>query len=136
MRVWRITSKKYALDRLSAGAALYGGRWNPVGLPALDCGASIAISALEKLAVDIPDAAAIYEPKEDTLPVDWQRIPMSRSAQNFGGIWLRRKDTLAMKVPSVIVPEEANIVINPAHQDYSQVQLLVVRPFTFDFRLV
>src|SRR5450830_424537 len=150
MRVWRITSKKYALDRLSAGAALYGGRWNPVGLPALYCGASIAISALEKLAhlgivphppmvlvaVDIPDAAAIYEPKEDTLPVDWQRIPMSRSGQNFGGIWLRRKDTLAMKVPSVIVPEEANIVINPAHQDYSQVQLLVVRPFTFDFRLV
>ncbi|UOD29147.1 RES domain-containing protein [Massilia violaceinigra] len=43
MRLWRITHQKYALDRLCAGAALYGGRWNIVGVPALYCGTSIAI---------------------------------------------------------------------------------------------
>lgn len=149
MRLWRITQPKYALDRLCAGAALYGGRWNPIGHPALYCGASVAITALEKLvhlgsgprpsmvlvAIDMPDAGTIYEPGVDHLPSGWNTLPTSPAAQAFGGAWLLSKTSLAMRVPSVILPEESNIVINPQHPAYPQVTLSVLRPFAFDMRL-
>lgn len=149
MRLWRIAHRKYALDRHCSGAAMYGGRWNPIGLPALYCGGTIAITSLEKLvhlgttpwpplvlvAVDLPDASAVYAPDTEMLPDGWDALPLSTTAQSFGGDWLRRGDTLTMKIPSVIVPEEANFVINPLHPDYPQVQLTALRPFSFDRRL-
>lgn len=149
MRLWRIAHRKYALDRHCSGAAMYGGRWNPIGLPALYCGGTIAITSLEKLvhlgttpwpplvlvAVDLPDASAVYAPDTEVLPDGWDALPLSTTAQSFGGDWLRRGDTLTMKIPSVIVPEEANFVINPMHPDYPQVQLTALRPFSFDRRL-
>ena len=149
MRLWRIAHRKYALDRHCSGAAMYGGRWNPIGLPALYCGGTIAITSFEKLvhlgttpwpplvlvAVDLPDASAVYAPDTEMLPDGWDALPLSTTAQSFGGAWLRRGDTLTMKIPSVIVPEEANFVINPLHPDYPQVQLTALRPFSFDRRL-
>lgn len=150
MRLWRITHRKYALDKLCAGAALYGGRWNPIGMPAMYCGASIAITALEKLAhlgaaprpplvlvaVDIPDDATVYDPGLAALPRGWSDLPTSAAAQAFGGAWLTHGAELAMKVPSAIVQEEANVVINPRHRDYHHVKLTVMRPFSFDRRLI
>jgi RES domain-containing protein len=149
MRLWRIAQRKYALDRLCAGSALYGGRWNPVGMPALYCGASIAICALEKfvhvgqaslpplvlVAVDLPDDCSIFTPDTSELPAGWDELPTSTSAQGLGRAWLERGETLAMRVPSVVLPEESNVIVNPQHSDYVRVQLTVVRPFTFDGRM-
>ena len=149
MRLWRITPRKYALDKSCAGAAQYGGRWNPIGMPALYCGTSVAITALEKfvhvgssplpplvlVAVDIPDEASIYAPDFTTLPGGWDALPTSASAQAFGGAWLASNADLALKIPSAILPEETNVVVNPRHPDYPAVKLTVVRPFTFDHRM-
>lgn len=149
MRLWRIAQRKYALDRLCAGSALYGGRWNPVGVPALYCGASIAICALEKfvhvgqavlpplvlVAVDLPDDCDIFAPTTNDLPVRWDELPTSASAQALGRTWLEGGQTLAMRVPSVVLPEENNVIVNPLHQGYAQVQLTLIRPFTFDRRM-
>ena len=95
MRLWRIAHRRYALDKNCAGAAMYGGRWNPIGLPALYCGGSIAITSLEKLvhlgttpcpplmlvAVDLPEESAVFEPDFDTLPDGWATLPTSTTAQ-------------------------------------------------------
>lgn len=149
MRLWRIAQRKYALDKLCAGAAQYGGRWNRVGMPALYCGTSIAICCLEKfvhvgaaalpplvlVAIDLPDDTAWFGPGVDELPPGWDAMPTSGAAQAFGGDWLARGGELAMKVPSAIVAEEANVILNPHHRDYARVQLSVLRPFTFDERL-
>lgn len=149
MRIWRIAQRKYALDRLCAGSALYGGRWNPVGLPALYCGASIAICALEKfvhvgsaplpplvlVAVDIPDQSKIFSPTASELPSGWDELPTSVSAQTLGREWLERGDALAMRVPSAVLPEESNVILNPRHPDFQHVKLTIVRPFSFDQRM-
>jgi RES domain-containing protein len=149
MRIWRIAQRKYALDRLCAGSALYGGRWNPVGLPALYCGASIAICALEKfvhvgsaplpplvlVAVDIPDQSKIFSPTASKLPSGWDELPTSVSAQTLGREWLERGDALAMRVPSAVLPEESNVILNPRHPDFQHVKLTIVRPFSFDQRM-
>jgi RES domain-containing protein len=149
MRLWRIAQRKYALDRLCAGSALYGGRWNPVGLPALYCGASIAICALEKfvhvgqaplpplvlVAVDIPDESDIFAPSVDELPPGWDMLPTSVAAQNLGRQWLERGTALAMRVPSAVLPEETNVILNPHHPQFLDVNLAIVRPFSFDQRM-
>jgi RES domain-containing protein len=149
MRLWRITQRKYALDRLCAGSALYGGRWNPVGLPALYCGASIAICALEKfvhvgqaplpplvlVAVELPDQSDIFSPTTNELPPGWEELPTSTSAQTLGRQWLERGEPLAMRVPSAVLPEESNVIVNPRHPDFERVQLTVIRPFSFDQRM-
>lgn len=149
MRLWRISQSKFALDRACAGSALYGGRWNPVGLPALYCGSSVALCALEKfvhvssapmpplvlVGVDLPDIASIYKPKASELPKGWDDLPTSSSAQAFGRAWLEKGEHLAMWVPSVLLPEEYNVIINPLHPEYGHVQFAIVRPFSFDERM-
>jgi RES domain-containing protein len=150
MRLWHIAQRKHALDKLCAGTALYGGRWNPAGVPALYGGTSIAIACLEKLvhvgastppplllvAIDLPDDTVVYDPGVAALPVGWDAMPTSATAQAFGGAWLAKCAELAMKVPSAIVPEEANVVLNPRHPGYAQVVLSIVRPFAFDARVL
>lgn len=149
MRLWRISQPKYALDKLCAGAAQFGGRWNPIGIPALYCGTSIALCSLEKLvhigagpfpplvlvAVDLPDSSPLYTPSIAELPIGWDTMPTSAAAASFGGAWLAKGSSLGMIVPSAIVAEESNVVINTRHPDYTHVELTVVRPFTFDGRM-
>ncbi|SFL82785.1 RES family NAD+ phosphorylase [Rugamonas rubra] len=150
MKLWRIARRAYALDRLCAGAARFGGRWNPPNLPAFYAGASVAICALEALAhlgslplpplvlvaVELPDDVSVYRPGLVDLPLDWNAMPVSASAQAFGGNWLSRMGELCMAVPSALLPEEGNVVINPLHPDFDLVALSVVRPFSFDRRLL
>ncbi|SFU61975.1 RES family NAD+ phosphorylase [Pseudoduganella namucuonensis] len=149
MRLWRISRYKHALDRQCAGSALYGGRWNPIGMPALYGATSISLCSLEKfvhagagpfpplalVAIDLPDDSPLYVPEIAALPHGWDAMPTSGPAQVFGGAWLARGAELAMKVPSAIVPEEANVVVNPRHPGYARILLSIVRPFAFDRRM-
>lgn len=150
MRLWRITTRKWALDTACEGARLHGGRWNPIGHGALYAGTTIEICALEKfvhlglvphpplvlVAVDVPDDAALYfQPDLKDLPAAWSELPVSAQAQAFGRTWLEPARTLVMLVPSAIIPESTNAVINPAHPAFAQVRLTIVRDFSFDARM-
>jgi RES domain-containing protein len=150
LRLWRITTRKWALDTACEGARLHGGRWNPIGHAALYAGATIEICALEKfvhlgtaphpplvlVAVDLPDdAALILRPEIATLPPAWSDLPVSAQAQAFGRQWLDAGRQLVLLVPSAIIPESTNALINPAHPAYREMQLTIVREFTFDARM-
>jgi RES domain-containing protein len=149
VRLWRIAQRRFALDKQCLGAAQFGGRWNPVGIAAMYCGTSVAICSLEKfvhvgagplppmvlVAVDIPDGSPLYAPDPATLPAGWDALPSSKAAQSFGAAWLAGSAELGMKVPSAIVPEETNVILNPRHPDYAGIVLTIVRPFTFDDRM-
>lgn len=63
-------------------------------------------------------------------------MPTSAAAASFGGAWLASGKQLGMIVPSAIVPEEGNVIINTRHPDYVRVELTLVRPFTFDGRVI
>lgn len=150
MILWRIASAKWALDKLCEGARAYGGRWNPAGFPAMYAGTTVEICALEKfvhlagaaypplqlVAIEIPDDhSLIHRPSISALPKDWSELPTSAGAQEFGRQWLASAAQLTMLVPSAIVPESTNAVINPLHPAYKDVTLKVVRDFTFDTRM-
>ncbi len=149
MRVWRLARAPFCQDREGTGAFLSGGRWTPPGTRVLHAASSIALAGLEYLvhasrppadlmlvAIDLPAGARIDDPPIDELPGDWASPLPSEDTQAWGKRWCAAARAIAVAVPSVIVPEERNYVINVAHPAMAKVALQSVRRFAFDTRLL
>lgn len=150
MIVWRLVKTRHAERPLSTdGAQRYGGHWNPVGMPVLYCSDSLALAALEVLVhvragmrtvhyhaagIEIPDGSVAELPTRQ-LPPTWREIPCDPAAQDVGAAWARSARSLALAVPSVIVPSEHNIVLNARHPEFARVHVVQNFAFSFDPRL-
>lgn len=151
MRAYRLIKERYVDNPLDAqGAKIFGGRWNSKGLAAVYASDSIALSALEILVhlhrndilnyyclceITLPEEALMVLAK-DTLPDGWQDDPPSATTQMIGDEWLQSKQSLVLSVPSTVVPQQSNLLINPEHDDFPALSAaMIVRPFVFDPRL-
>jgi RES domain-containing protein len=148
VRVWRLQRATYAA--LSGeGARRYGGRWNSRGAPVVYAASSLSLATLELLVhVDpdlVPDDLLAYEihvPDDlgrdvvghRDLLSDW-REPENPHCKTIGDSWLAEGRVPLLLVPSVIVPEEINVLINPVHPDAGRVTVVSDRPYVFDSRL-
>lgn len=132
------------------GARQYGGRWNPKGLAAVYLAASQSLAALEMLvhvdtdlvpndfllfALDIPDAVGVSRVHPKQLPEGWRVEYPPTTLQKMGGAWLKNLSSAVLQVPSAIIPEESNFVLNPQHPDVHRLQIHEPRSFFFDARL-
>lgn len=152
--VWRIatdTPDYEADDRNGAGAESTGGRWNEVGTPMLYASESRALACLETVVhlnagglplnrylveVELPDTAlAAADTVDPAKLVGWDAEPAGRASIKHGTDWARSKSSLLLIVPSVIVPEERNLLLNPLHADMGGVKIVKVRKWTYDPRL-
>jgi RES domain-containing protein len=153
--VWRIATdtKTYEADDLSgAGAKSTGGRWNEPGDPVLYTSESQALACLETVvhlnagglplnrylvAITIP--AAVWKAAQTetpaSLPVGWDADPSGRASLQFGTTWLRSLASALLRVPSVIVPDEYNALINPLHPDSKAITAKKLRKWLYDPRL-
>ena len=151
MALWhRIVQERWVATALDGeGARLHGGRWNPPGLPAVYLAESRALAALEILvhaprealrlewrviAVEVPDSM-IHPVVLKRLPEGWRDQPSSPAARRFGGAWLATGDGLAMELPSVIVPQERALLLNPRHPAAARLKVAKAERFVFDPRL-
>ena len=149
MRAWRIAKAKYALDRSGAGGLADGGRWHAQGTPVIYAGLSVEICAMEKLAhtgtflpadlvlvsLTMPDDAALFETADSDQLAGWEAMPPGAVSIEFGTDFLRSVRALGLIVPSAIVPEARNLILNPLHPRFAEVALKIERPFVFDRRL-
>ncbi|MBL8420767.1 MAG: RES family NAD+ phosphorylase [Dechloromonas sp.] len=149
MRAWRIAKARFALDRSGAGGLADGGRWHAQGTPVIYAGLSVEICAMEKLAhtgtflpadlvlvsLTLPDDATLYETADIGVLAGWEATPPGPASVDFGTDFLRSSRALGLIVPSVIVPEARNLILNPLHPRFADVQLAMERPFVFDQRL-
>lgn len=150
LSAWRLVRAEQA-DRAfdGEGARLYGGRWNPPGVPTIYAAGSRALAALEVL-VHLPralrsgafvlhriefDEQAVEVLDPATLPADWSVYPPPSSNQAAGRAWLARADRPVLSVPSVLIPEESNFLLNPRHPAFAALQPQRERFFFFDPRL-
>jgi RES domain-containing protein len=153
--IWRIatdTPACQAHDLSGAGAKATGGRWNEAGIPVLYASETRALACLETIvhlnagglplnrylvALTIPDDVwANAETKTPgTLPVGWEAAPPGQASMELGTAWLRSGSSALLLVPSVIVPEESNILINPAHADSARITTVKLRRWLYDPRL-
>lgn len=156
MRIYRIATEapEYGADDLTGtGAKMTGGRWNPIGLPVVYASPTRALACLETVVhlaagkplplnrylcdVDIPDAAwkARTVFGDPASMVGWDAEPPGRVSLTWGTKWLESRASLVAEVPSVIVPEEMNVLLNPAHPDIASVKARVVRKWNYDPRI-
>jgi len=148
-RIWRLTKARYARTCLDGeGARKAGGRWNERGVAVAYCASTLSLAVLELLvhvdASTIPDdmmAVPITVPDDVRIedlrpPKGYDTVPVSRAAQRAGSAWVTEGRTLLLRVPSVVVPEEMNVLVNPAHADIARLVVGRARPFRFDPRLV
>lgn len=150
MHGWRIAKAKRAGDLSGRGAALEGGRWNHIDVPAVYMGLTASICALETFVHSagrpwVPmkivryrlpsDPELYFTPDPQSLPSGWQSIPADRPSMNFGTQWLREVKHLGLIVPSVVLPLECNLVINPAHPMIHQVVVEEMFSFSYDERM-
>ncbi len=111
-------------------------------------GLSLEISAMEKLvhtghilpdlmlaALSLPDDMALYETADSAALPGWEATPPGAVSLEYGTTFLRSLRALGLIVPSAIVPEARNIVLNPLHPRFAEVGFELVRPFDFDQRL-
>jgi RES domain-containing protein len=148
MQVWRITAARFADHALSGfGAAQAGARWNSRGTALAYTADSAALAMLEMLVhvdrADVPAGTRLlaYEVPDDAivelhpLPPGWQALPYALPVQAAGDRWVRAGHSLALRVPSVIAPGHANLLVNPAHARFAEVRRLRNDPLAFDPRL-
>ncbi|HUG09498.1 MAG TPA: RES family NAD+ phosphorylase [Opitutaceae bacterium] len=150
MILWRLSAARFAATAFSGeGARLYGGRWSPAGLPVAYCAESRSLALVEVLA-GTDDPARLFGQKwvllsaevpEDCVekparvPDNWRRFPYTPDTQAFGAEWMRSNRSVALRVPSAVVPGELNFLLNPAHPDFKRVKIEKPEPFDFDPRL-
>jgi len=96
----------------------------------------VEVGPLVLVASDLPDEPGLgLDGKAEALPEGWDALEDGGSAVAFGTAFLKKREYLYMRVPSVIVGEGVNLVINPAHPAYEGVKLSVARSFRFDPRM-
>lgn len=146
---YRITRAPYA-DLTGEGARLAGARWNRPGRAAVYASESRALSILESLVhmrpqrvppdlvllrITIPDSVAQETWSVDQLPEGWTDLG-DDATRNRGDEWLESARSAVLWVPSAIVHQELNAIINPTHADHRNLQIVESTPFTFDPRLL
>ncbi|MCR4377612.1 MAG: RES family NAD+ phosphorylase [Rhodospirillales bacterium] len=140
MLVWRLARLIHAgMD--GEGARIYGGRWNSSGRPMIYTASSPSLALLEvRVHLDLP---------LDMLPRDYHLISIDLGdleieaatadamddPVSYGDRWLAESRSPALKVPSFIVPEDGNVLVNPLHPDARGIKVISQRPFSFDPRL-
>lgn len=146
MTIFRIVDARYSDDLSGEGARLYGGRWNPKGVPALYCSEHISLSALENMIylndqmiqrnyhlihLQIPDDA-VHSLDPKALKVGWhQDIDYTR----WLGSQFIDQNGFILKIPSAVIQDEFNFLIKTDHALASQLHIQKKQPFIFDERL-
>lgn len=148
MALWfRIVQERWLATALDGeGARLHGGRWNPPGMAAVYLAESRALAALEILVhaprealalawrvipVDVPDE---WIELARTLPDGWRDQPSSTGARRYGAAWLAKGQTVGLALPSVVVPQERNLLLNPRHPQAPKLKTGKPERFVFDPR--
>ncbi len=149
MIVYRVGKKQYSTDLLGEGARLFGGRWNFAGRACLYTSESRALALLEFSvnlnALEIPNLLCftvieipednIYEVKLNELPDGWNTFPVTSLTQFFGTNLFLNSNKSIIKIPSAIIANEWNYILNPNHINSNKNKIIAIEDFVYDSRI-
>lgn len=151
MHVYRLAKKTYIGDLSGTGARIYGGRWNHQGIAALYSSEHRSLAILEfivhaslhtlppdlaLLTLFIPDDILSITIRQKELPANWRSFPAPFKLADKGTQWILSEQSLLLYVPSVIIPGEWNIVINPRHSLFEKIEIKAIDSFDLDSRFL
>jgi len=151
LTVFRLGKHVYRDQLFSGQGGLYAsGRWTSRGRPVVYTSASISLAVLEYTVnyrlrgwvpatvlgrAAIPEGVRVETVSIDKLPANWFAASPPSPLQVLGDEWLKRSDAAVLKVPSAIVTEEWNYLVNPLHADFRKFRISAPKPFDFDQRV-
>lgn len=151
MIVYRIAKTSHIRDLSGIGARLYGGRWNKKGIDIVYTSENRSLATVEYL-VHVPISIipgelsivsikihGLINPKAvlpGDLPKNWRDYPPPEELGEIGTKWALSNETLLLRVPSAVVENESNILINPQHPDMKRISISQIERFRFDKRLL
>jgi RES domain-containing protein len=149
MIIYRLAIEAFKDDLSGTGSKMYGGRWNVPGYPAIYTSENISLAVLEILVntdknnippgyhllqLQIPDSLPIKVIKADTLKDKWYSD--IEYAQFIGTKFLESGKEVILKMPSAIVKQEYNFLLNPLHSDFKKINIKECSAFDVDIRLL
>lgn len=148
MEVFRISSEKYSKALTASGVS---NRWNKDNQFVIYTGESRSLSTLENVAhlnikpvikfevmvISIADDETLFKRiLIKDLPPDWRSDAQYPILQDIGSEWYINRESLILQVPSAIIPQEFNFIINTMHPDFSKkVSLVRIEEYFWDERL-
>lgn len=150
MFVFRIAKWKYLEDLSGTGARLYGGRWNHEGYDVLYTSAFLSLAVLELLAnqvrdlvdesygyikIEIPDIKDVSQFNQELLPSNWRGGSYTDETLQYGTEWIKSLSSLALQVPSAVLTQDTNILINPHHERFESVLIVEKGELALDTRI-
>lgn len=151
MQVWRIVPKRrYSQAFTGEGARLYGGRWNPSGIRVVYTSATLSLAALEyfvhvsketrpddlvSVSLEIPKNVRMERVSESKLPSNWRLYPAMDELKEIGKKWIKNGAAAVLTVPSAVIPQELNYLINPDHADFKKMKISKPIAFNLDERM-
>lgn len=151
LNAYRLVKNRYRASAWSGeGARRYGGRWNLVGDSVIYFSESLALATLEVLVhlprnIKLPAYSFIHVQfkgslieaiSEKELPRSWYLEKNQHKLQAIGSTWLREERSVVLRVPSAIVRQEFNYLINPLHRDFKHIDMMGLLPFKLDERFL
>lgn len=144
---WKLLPKRHQGEAFSGeGARIAAGRWNMRGTRAIYLSGSLSLAALEMLVytgraaftiplavfrVEIPDGVAVETLAAEKLPANWRQQPPPESTRRLGSEWIVRGTAVALRMPSVFIPEDWSFLVNPAHPDFPRIKISKPQIFRF-----
>lgn len=147
MRAWRLVRAVHRDAALTGyGARRFGGRWNSRGVACVYASETLEIALLEPLvqvdlsqlprdllALELEFPGAVIDALAEPPPDDWDAPPpYAPTVQPIGDRWLREDRALALRVPASVLPQRANLLLNPAHPDMNEVRIVAEMPLPFE----
>ena len=147
MLVYRITLAKYSGSLIASGRAA---RWNPNEIEMIYTASSRSLACLENvvhrdklglslvfniLTIECPDTIKTKTIPLKNLPQNWIDFDQIYLTQKMGEEWVKNNGSVILQVPSSIVSEEVNYLINPKHPDFVKIKIVKTQPFVFDSRI-
>ncbi|MEX0771858.1 MAG: RES family NAD+ phosphorylase [Balneolales bacterium] len=150
MELFRISRTKYGSELTGKGAALKGARWNSVGVEVIytatnrslamaEVAVHIPVSMMpddsEMLTLYVPDDLTMTQITPDQLKSGWNMHPPLKFTQLIGDQFILNREFCLMKVPSAVTKGDYNMMINPHHPEFQQINIVHTEEFMFDRRL-
>jgi len=148
MIIYRLSTGNFANDISGEGSRIYGGRWNPTGFATLYTSENISLCILEilvratkKTCPDTYTLISISIPDNGIFPIQLKKLKKSwqhdlEYTREIGENFLKENQALCLKVPSAIVPQENNFLLNPLHTDFKKVKIISSELLELDKRLL